>query len=891
MAPRIFWPAFACSFLLAGCSLEPDASITGPDAPLTHEDGVEPPPAPAQRFFDRIVAGGVHSCALDAAGTAYCWGNDGWNGLLGDGVEAVQRIFPGPVAGELTFIDIGTKGAHTCALDAAGDAYCWGHNGSGQLGDGTTRNRDEPTLVSGGHEFVVLSVGPRHTCGLETSGAAYCWGYNFSGQLGDGTTTDRATPTLVSGAHSFVSISAGVVTCALDADGAAYCWGADPSGLDATLAGRHVPTRISGDHEFVAIESGWPRCGLDVEGTVHCWGPNRNGELGDGTTTDRALPTPVAGNHTFVALSTGQGRACAIDTSGAAYCWGSNHQGGLGDGTDVAFRSSPTPVSGDIVFASISVESHVCALDVGGGAYCWGGNQWGQLGTGTTSNVRVPTPVVEAELSTSHIRAGIVSDLTAMTESESILILRWTQVDDGTGNPAFYRLKYAESPLRDWKSAATLCDLRGSRIGEAMTCGISGLKPGTSYDFQLMSFRYQDRRWVGAEYSNIATGTTYPLSVDDLEVVGATASTLTLRWTQVQDGRGEPAFYRVRFGSPLDVWKEGTIGCDREIRGTEIGAEMTCTVEGLDPGTSYELQLYSYYYDDDGKWALPRASNKTTGTTVDTGASGSDRIAFTRGGDDGSAGVYVMNADGTEPVLLTEGGGSPDWSSDGSRIAFEGHYQDIYVMNADGSGRINVTNSTALSAWEPAWSPDGTRIAFVSDRDFEEIGEIYVMNADGTGQTRLTFDGQGAYQPSWSPDGSKIAFTNDRDGDIEAFDNHEIFVMNADGSEQTNLTNRDGTDQSPAWSPDGTRIAFASRRDGNLDIYVMNADGTDVLRLTDHPDADLAPAWSPDGTRIAFQAERDFDWEIFVMNADGSGQTNVTNREGYDGEPAWRPSP
>jgi TolB protein len=499
-------------------------------------------------------------------------------------------------------------------------------------------------------------------------------------------------------------------------------------------------------------------------------------------------------------------------------------------------------------------------------------------------------PLVEVELSTSLIRAGTVSDLTVRTESETILIVRWTQVDDGTGNPAFHRLKYAESPLTDWKSAATVCtpNPRGSSIGDLQVCGISGLKPGTSYDFQLMSFRYQDGRWVGAEYSNIATGTTHPSPVDDLEVVAATASTLTLRWTQVQDGRGEPAFYRVRFGSPLDVWKNGTIGCDREIQGTEIGAEMTCTVEGLDLGSSYELQLYSYYYDDDGKWAAARASNKTTGTTVDTGMAGSGRIAFTRGGD-GISGIYVMNADGTEPTLLTEGGGSPAWSSDGSRIAFEGWYDDVYVMNADGSGVTNLTNSIALSAWMPAWSPDGSRIAFVSDRDFEEIGEIYVMNADGTGQTRLTYDGQGAYEPEWSPDGSKIVFTNDRDGDIEAFDNHEIFVMNADGSGQTNLTNFDGHDQGPAWSPDGTRIAFASNREGSLDIYVMNADGTGVVRLTDSPETDLYPAWSPDGTRIAFQAQRDLDWEIFVMNADGSGQTNVTNREGFDGAPAWEP--
>lgn len=628
MAPRMFWPVFACVFLATGCWFDRDASIVGPDVPLMHEDGVVPP-TPPQRFFDKIAAGGVHSCALDSAGAAYCWGHDRWLDLLGDAVEIHQRIFPGPVAGGLTFVDISTRGAHTCALEAEGDAYCWGYNGSGQLGDGTTSSRDEPTLVTGGHEFAHISAGRQHTCGLDTSGQAYCWGDNFDGQLGDGTTTDRATPTPVLGGHSFVSISAGEVTCGLTASGAAYCWGSDPSVLDFTLIDSHVPKRVGNDYEFIAIEAGWPLCALVVEGTAYCWGPNSSGGLGDGTTADRETPTPVLSDLTFQAISTGRGRACAIDTAGTAYCWGDNFRGALGGGTDVRFRTSPTAVSGDIAFSSISVGSHTCGLAVDGGAYCWGGNQWGQLGTGTTSDVRIPTPVVEAELSTNHIRTDLVTDLSVEVLSEAILSLRWTEVDDGTGNPAFYRLKYAESPLEDWKSATIGCHstLAGVRIGREMRCVVSGLEPGTAYDFRLMSFRYQDRRWVGAEYSNIATGTTHappvpppptqkPIGtpVEDLEVIAATASSLTLRWTQVDDGRGQPAWYRLRFGSPLDIWKEGTIGCARDIRGTAIGAEMTCTVEGLDPGTSYELQLYSYFYDG-GKWAAAARSNKTTGTT------------------------------------------------------------------------------------------------------------------------------------------------------------------------------------------------------------------------------------------------------------------------------------
>ena len=81
---------------------------------------------------------------------------------------------------------------------------------------------------------------------------------------------------------------------------------------------------------------------------------------------------------------------------------------------------------------------------------------------------------------------------------------------------------------------------------------------------------------------------------------------------------------------------------------------------------------------------------------------------------------------------------SPAWSPDGSRIAFESfrdRNHEIYVMNADGSDVIQLTDNRGFDR-SPAWSPDGSRIAFDSDRDGND--EIYVMNADGSGQTNLT---------------------------------------------------------------------------------------------------------------------------------------------------------
>jgi len=101
-----------------------------------------------------------------------------------------------------------------------------------EVGDGTTTDRDTPTLVSGGYKFTSISVGTSHTCGLLLSGEAICWGDNYHGQPGDG--VDPSTrgfqdvyyPLTVAGGHKFAKIYSGWgYSCGLESDGTAYCRG------------------------------------------------------------------------------------------------------------------------------------------------------------------------------------------------------------------------------------------------------------------------------------------------------------------------------------------------------------------------------------------------------------------------------------------------------------------------------------------------------------------------------------------------------------------------------------------------------------------------------------------------------------------------------------------
>jgi alpha-tubulin suppressor-like RCC1 family protein len=327
----------------------------------------------------------------------FAWGNN-FSGQLGDGTTT-SRPSPTPIGDATDWSAISAGAAHSCGLLGAGSSlWCWGHNAAGQLGDGTTTQRSSPTQIGAlATDWSAVTAGGLHTCALRETGTLWCWGSNSSGQLGDGTTTNRQLPTQIGTATDWRAISAGGShTCGMRASGTLWCWGSNTYGQlgDGTTTPRTVPTQIgtAADWSAISTSRGHHSCGLRGTGSLWCWGRNNVGQLGDDTTTERHSPTQIFVATDWIAISAGEVHTCGLRGTGTLRCWGSNVYGQVGDGTTTN-RLRPTQIGTATDWRTVSAGTfHTCALrGTGSTSWCWGRNHFGQLGDETTTQRLVPT--------------------------------------------------------------------------------------------------------------------------------------------------------------------------------------------------------------------------------------------------------------------------------------------------------------------------------------------------------------------------------------------------------------------------------------------------------------------------------------------------------------------
>ena len=349
-----------------------------------------------------LAVGPAHACALTAAGAAYCWG-DNTTGQLGVGLsDTVAHKVPVSVAGGLTFTSLVAGSGHTCGLTNAGEVYCWGSNAGGQLGSPVLGQYPVPTRVAGVPTVTALAAGAHHTCGLTSNGTVYCWGDNAVGQVGDGSVrttvsevgrTPRPKPQPLDASGAFVAIAAGdFATCAISWTGTTWCWGGNSS--------RELSVEVPGS----------------------CLVPGGYWDYGDYDWPCTSTPVRAGFDHTLTSVTAGGFGLCGVTTQAELVCWGSSLR-------------EPQVVPGARVSKAWIVSNNVCGLEptgvvscwrleaafptvrpfgdvpalvnlstnagnscgvsqaAAGVVYCWGVNYRGQLGDGTTYRRNLPVRV------------------------------------------------------------------------------------------------------------------------------------------------------------------------------------------------------------------------------------------------------------------------------------------------------------------------------------------------------------------------------------------------------------------------------------------------------------------------------------------------------------------
>jgi alpha-tubulin suppressor-like RCC1 family protein len=437
--------------------------------------------------------------------------------------------------------------------------YSWGNNdgavwerpGAGQLGDGTTMQRNTRVPVSGFADAISVAGGFNHSLAVKPDGSVWAWGANFQGMLGNATSTQSLVPVQVKGVGG-VGTLAGITkvaagdyhSLALKSDGTVWAWGYGGFGAlgDGTGATRLSPVQVTGLTGVTAIATGRIHSmALKSDGTVWCWGRNYSGELGDNTTTQSNAPVQVKGPDGIgvltgvTAIAGGFLNGVALKSDGTVWAWGDNREGQLGDNT-ITDRSAPVQVKGPGGVGTLNGVTRIAgndgfavALKSDGTVWTWGWNGSGGLGDGTIISSPAPVQVKGPD------GIGTISDVAEISGGNDYALAVKTdgslwawggstygQIGNGTTNP-----------IQPWP-------VQPSGFTSAMLLG----QVGSGFHSLAVDGTPTATRFIVTAPSSTNAGVPFDITVTSLDAAGnSVAHTGTVRFTSNDLIAGLPANY------------------------------------------------------------------------------------------------------------------------------------------------------------------------------------------------------------------------------------------------------------------------------------------------------------------------------------------------------------
>lgn len=328
------------------------------------------------------------------------WGA-GRTGQLGNGAMKDSST-PVPVSslarGDVERISAGgTSSSDSFALALIDETVkAWGHNRSGQLGNGGRTNRNVPTAVSRLTDIKDIAAGGEHALALDGNGRVFSWGDNNYGQLGSNRTGDmRAVPDAIKGMPKVKQVSAGCdFSLALTENGDVYAWGRGVYGQlgSGNRATSSVPRQVKGLENVSEIDAGCHHAlALTADKTVKSWGKNVSGQLGDSSTKNSVVPVDVDWIENVENIEAGANHNYAMDSDGRVWGWGNNQNNQLLEADPAAkdsrqFTNRTAPIDIPRLEGAQQVAAgaqHGIAV-FGEDIFAWGHNTEGQLGNSST---------------------------------------------------------------------------------------------------------------------------------------------------------------------------------------------------------------------------------------------------------------------------------------------------------------------------------------------------------------------------------------------------------------------------------------------------------------------------------------------------------------------------